>query len=103
MQALAHLMLAGNNVTCWGVEQLCAGMTQNASLVSVALDDNDLGDNGVRAVLRWLESAVGVAAVGLQHSKCSVELQRAVSMLLEARRGPGQSNRLPAIASCTFR
>lgn len=85
MQALSHLMLAGNNITSRGVEKLCEGMTQNASLASVALDDNDLGDAGVQAVLLWLERSAGVAAVGLEHSKCSARLQHTVCMLLEAR------------------
>lgn len=88
MQTLKHLMLAGNNITSSGAKQLCEGMSGNSSLASVVLDSNRIGDDGVYAVLSWLEKCSGVALVGVANCGCSTELQRAAEMLLEARQAP---------------
>lgn len=90
MQALKHLMLAGNNITSTGAQQLCQGLSENSSLASVILDNNRIGDSGVYAVLSWLEKCSGVALVGVENCGCSTELQRTANMLLEARQAAAE-------------
>lgn len=78
-------MLAGNNITAAGAQQLCAGLSENSSLASAILDNNRIGDDGMYAVLSWLEKCSGVALVGVENCGCSPNLQRTATMLLEAR------------------
>lgn len=86
MQAIAHLLLAGNSVTCTGATALCTGAAQNSSLASVHLDHNDLREAGLRAVLHCLEKNVGIVAMRVDNTNSPEALRIAIEMLLEQRR-----------------
>ena len=86
MQALAHLLLAGNSITSVGATTLCAGAALNSSLASVHLDHNDLRETGLRAVLHCLEKNQGIAYMRVDNTNSPEPLRIAIEMLLEQRR-----------------
>jgi hypothetical protein len=86
MQAIAHLLLAGNSITSSGATALCAGAAQNTSLASMHLDHNDLREAGLRAVLHCLEKNAGMAYMRVDNTNSPEALRIAIEMLLEQRR-----------------
>ena len=86
MQALAHLLVAGNSITSEGVAALCAGAAQNSTLASVHLDHNDLREPGLRSILRCLEENAGIAYMRVDNTNSPEALRIAIDMLLEHRR-----------------
>jgi hypothetical protein len=87
MQTLAHLLLSGNSITSKGAVPLFAGCAKNnTSLATVAVDHNDLREEGLRAVLKCLGMNAGIVYVRLDNTNGPDSLRIAAEILLEARR-----------------
>jgi hypothetical protein len=87
MQMLAHLMLSGNSITSRGAIPLFAGCAKNnTSLATIAVDHNDLREQGLQAILKCLEKNPGIVYVRLDNTNGPQSLRVATEILLEARR-----------------
>lgn len=52
LQGLVDVDLCGNNITIEGAKALAQGITVSPSLAAVALDNNDLREEGARTLLQ---------------------------------------------------
>jgi hypothetical protein len=84
-QCLADIDLCGNQITLCGIGALCAGIGQSKSLAVVALDNNDLREEGGQKLLEAAEANKGLAKMRLDNTNTSYELRIAIEKLLAPR------------------
>jgi|LauGreSBDMM110SN_4_FD.fasta_scaffold105058_1 hypothetical protein len=63
MQALVDIDLCGNAITVLGIPFLAAGIKASSSLAEVALDNNDLREDGGQALLEAAKANEGLVKV----------------------------------------
>ncbi|KAG1657276.1 hypothetical protein FOA52_005470 [Chlamydomonas sp. UWO 241] len=91
-QRLADIDLCGNQITLCGIGALCAGIAKSKSLAVVALDNNDLREEGGRKLLEAVEANGGLVKMRLDNTNTSYELRTTIEQLLAPRLAAQQAS-----------
>ncbi len=73
-QVLVDIDLCGNQITSQGIEKLAAGIKDSPSLADVALDNNDLREEGGHALLEAVKGNVGLVRVSERRGSLTREM-----------------------------
>ncbi len=63
-----HLNLRDNSIESSGFEEFLQAVKKNASIVSMNLDSNDLGDEGANLLYEYLKDEKELESVRISHS-----------------------------------